>query len=225
MIIGYARVSTEDQDPGFQLDELKRYGCERIYTDHASGKNMRRPEWKKCRMDLREGDTLVVWKLDRLARSMADLVATALSLEEEGVNLVIITQSIDTRTAAGKFLFHILGAVAEMERELISERTKAGMKRRKEQGVVMGGVPRITPKIWTQIKRIISKYREDPDNAGKRLTPQHIVSEMYALHREKIAVSTIKNNWGEIEADTYPEHWKVRLDQAEKMKRERAKKK
>lgn len=137
--IGYARVSTLDQHPETQAAALQAAGCERIFTDHGvSGAKASRPQLDAALAYLREGDQLVVWKLDRLGRSVSHLVHVIEALRERGVQFVSLTEGFDTTTAQGRLLFHILAALAEMERELIRERTLAGIERAKAEGR-MGG--------------------------------------------------------------------------------------
>lgn len=142
MLIGYARVSTADQDLTLQRDALQAAGCERIYTDQASGARAARPGLSEALLYAREGDTLVVWKMDRLGRSMKGLVDLAAELEERNVDLRSLTDGIDTKTAAGRFFFNIMAALAVMERELILERTRAGLEAARKAGRV-GGRPRL----------------------------------------------------------------------------------
>lgn len=128
MLIGYARVSTGDQNLDLQKNALIRAECELVFEDMASGKNARRPGLKRALRRLRPGDVLVVWKLDRLGRSVRDLITLVSELQARGVNFRSLTDSIDdTLTPAGRFFFHIMSALAEMERELIVERTRAGL--------------------------------------------------------------------------------------------------
>jgi DNA invertase Pin-like site-specific DNA recombinase len=137
--IGYARVSTLDQHPETQAAALQGAGCERIFTDHGvSGAKASRPQLDACLAYLREGDQLVVWKLDRLGRSVSHLVHVVAELRGRGVQFVSLTEGFDTTTPQGRLLFHILAALAEMERELIRERTLAGIERAKAEGR-MGG--------------------------------------------------------------------------------------
>jgi DNA invertase Pin-like site-specific DNA recombinase len=140
MRIGYARVSTGDQNLDLQLDELGEAGCEKIYEEQVSGAAKERPELQRCLEELRDGDTLVVWRLDLFGRSLKDLVSKMEALEEKGVDFVSLTEGIDTTTAQGKLTFHIFGALAEFERELARERTMAGLKAARERGRV-GGRP------------------------------------------------------------------------------------
>ena len=141
MRIGYARVSTGEQKMDLQLDALEEAGCERIYQERVSGAAGSRPKLERCLEELREGDTLVVWRLDRFGRSLKDLVSKMETLEERGVDFVSVTESIDTTTAQGKLTFHLFGALAEFERELGRERTMAGLRAARKQGRV-GGRPR-----------------------------------------------------------------------------------
>lgn len=127
MEIGYARVSTQDQNPDLQTDALSAAGCEKIFTEKASGARADRPELQSAIHYMRQGDTLVVWRLDRLARSIKQLITTVESLEERGIGFRSLTENIDTTTSGGKLIFHIFAALAEFERSIIKERTKAGL--------------------------------------------------------------------------------------------------
>lgn len=138
MRVGYARVSTSEQDAKLQTDELSISGCERIFEETASGAQRDRPELARAVEFLREGDVLVVWKLDRLARSLRQLIETVEGLQEQGIGFVSLTEGIDTTSAGGKLVFHIFGALAEFEREMIRERTVAGLKAAKGRGVKLG---------------------------------------------------------------------------------------
>ena len=140
MLIGYARVSTQDQTPALQVDALNKAGCERIFEEKASGAQRDRPELKAAIEYARTGDTLVVWKLDRLARSMRQLIETVGSLDGQGIGLRSLTEAVDTTTAGGKLVFHLFGALAEFERSIISERTSAGLRAARARGKV-GGRP------------------------------------------------------------------------------------
>jgi Resolvase, N terminal domain len=125
MRIGYARVSTRDQNLEMQLDALNKAGCQRIFTDKLSGAQLERPGLKEALSHLREADTLVVWKLDRLGRSVKGLVNLVNELETQKVHFQSITDGVDTKTPAGRFFFHVMASLAQMERELILERTRA----------------------------------------------------------------------------------------------------
>lgn len=128
MQIGYARVSTDDQDHALQIDALDAAGCERIITETASGSRGDRPELARLIENARAGDTLVVWRLDRLGRSLRHLIDLSEQLQARGIALRSLNEAIDTSTPAGRFLFSILGALGQMEREIIVERTKAGLR-------------------------------------------------------------------------------------------------
>ena len=138
MLIGYARVSTQDQNLDMQREALKRAQCERIYEDTQSGRSADRPGLTKALEMLREGDTLVVWKLDRLGRSLKQLITLVEDLEGRRINFRSLTDNIDTSTPGGRFFFHVMASLAEMERELIVERTRAGLKAAREMGRVGG---------------------------------------------------------------------------------------
>ncbi|KTJ23371.1 recombinase family protein [Enterobacter roggenkampii] len=155
MLIGYVRVSTNDQNTALQCDALERSGCELIFEDKMSGKTAERPGLKKLLKRLYPGDTLVVWKLDRLGRSMRNLVILVEELKQRSVNFRSLTDSIDTSTPMGRFFFHIMGALAEMERELIVERTRAGLAAARAQGRIGGRRPKLTPEQWAQAGRLL----------------------------------------------------------------------
>ena len=138
--IGYARVSTFDQNLDSQLDELKKSGCTKIFQEKASSVK-KRPEFEKCLDYLREGDTLVVWKLDRLGRTTKKLLELIDDLKGRGINLQIITLGVDTSTAAGRLFFTMMAGLAEMERELIRERTNAGLQAARSRGRMGGRKP------------------------------------------------------------------------------------
>jgi len=138
MKYGYARVSTDDQKADLQTAALKQAGCEHVFTDTASGSSAKRPELARCLASLRAGDVLVVWKLDRLGRSLSHLVAVLSDLQGRGVAFLSLTEAIDTGNAAGRLMGHILGALAEFERSLIVERTQAGLKAAKQRGQKLG---------------------------------------------------------------------------------------
>ena len=141
VLVGYARVSTQDQNPALQLDALKVAGCEKVFIEKASGAQRNRPELIAALDYIREGDGLVVWKLDRLARSLPQLIETVAMLEKRGVGLRSLTESIDTTTAGGRLIFHVFGALAEFERAVIRERTQAGLAAARSRGKI-GGRPR-----------------------------------------------------------------------------------
>ncbi|EMA3598626.1 recombinase family protein [Salmonella enterica] len=157
MLIGYVRVSTNDQNTALQRDALERSGCELIFEDKSSGKTAERPGLKKLLKRLSPGDTIVVWKLDRLGRSMRHLVVLVEELRQRSVNFRSLTDSIDTSTPMGRFFFHVMGALAEMERELIVERTRAGLAAARAEGRIGGRRPKFTEEQWEQMGRLINK--------------------------------------------------------------------
>lgn len=138
MLIGYARVSTDDQNLDLQNDALTQAGCERIYRDKASGAKAERPGLKRAFDDIRTGDTLVVWRLDRLGRSLKDLIARAEILEHKGAGLKSLQEAIDTESSGGRLVFHMFGALAEFERNLVRERTQAGLIAARSRGRLGG---------------------------------------------------------------------------------------
>lgn len=135
---GYARVSTKEQDAQLQSDALQKAGCERIFEETASGAQRDRPQLALALSHLRSGDVLVVWKLDRLARSVRQLVETVEDLSARGVGFVSLTEAIDTTSPGGRLVFHVFSALAEFERELIRERTNAGLEAAKKRGAKFG---------------------------------------------------------------------------------------
>lgn len=147
MTFGYARVSTSGQDEALQLDALEQAGCDRVFTDHASGATSSRPALDELMGVVRRGDTLVIWRLDRLGRSLRHLLEVAGDLEQRGVALKSLTESIDTSSPSGRLIFHTFGALAEFERDLIRERTKAGLAAARTRGRVGG-----RPTVWTNGK-------------------------------------------------------------------------
>jgi len=154
MLIGYARVSTHDQNPQLQLDALTAAGCARLFEEKASGAQRDRPELMRALDHLRSGDTLVVWKLDRLARSMRQLIETIDTLSERSVGFRSLTEALDTGTAGGKLIFHIFGALAEFERAVIRERVRAGVKAARERGR-LNGRPRALSEEDLAVARVL----------------------------------------------------------------------
>ena len=144
MLIGYARVSTGEQTLDLQLDALRTAGCEKTYRETASGAAAERPVLADVVGYLRPGDTLVVWRLDRLGRSLQHLLETVGRLQERGIGFRSLTESIDTTSSGGKLIFHVFGALAEFERELIRARTGEGRERAKARGIRLGRKPKLT---------------------------------------------------------------------------------
>jgi len=154
MLIGYARVSTQEQTLDLQTDALKQAGCDQLFTDTASSAQTTRPGLDKALNYLRPGDTLVVWRLDRLGRSLKHLIETITQLQERGIGFRSLTESIDTMTSGGKLIFHVFGALAEFERDIIRERTQAGLAAARSRGK-QGGRPRaLQPNKITQLQAL-----------------------------------------------------------------------
>ena len=160
MLIGYARVSTLDQNLDLQMDALNKVGCEQIFTDTVSGAKVERVGLNDALSHLREGDKLVVWKLDRLGRSLKHLIKTIGDLDEQGIGFQSLQENIDTTTSGGKLVFHIFGALAEFERDLISERTQAGLEAARARGRRGGRKKAMTVK---QVK-MAKSMRKDRSN-------------------------------------------------------------
>jgi DNA invertase Pin-like site-specific DNA recombinase len=158
MKIGYARVSTLDQNLDLQLDTLKQFGCEQIFEEKISGASKERPQLIKLFSILRKGDSVVVWKLDRLGRSLRDLIDLISKMKDLGVTFVSIQDSIDTSTATGRFTFNIFASLAEFEREIISERTRAGLAAARARGRKGGRPPGYSKEIISKIKAVKVLY-------------------------------------------------------------------
>ncbi|WP_350306705.1 recombinase family protein [Photorhabdus viridis] len=155
--IGYIRVSTNDQNSDLQKNALMSINCEQIFEDKLSGKTTNRPGLKQALRQLKKGDTLVVWKLDRLGRSVKHLVDLVSNLNERGIHFQSLTDSIDTGTAMGRFFFHVMSALAEMERELIVERTIAGLIAARAQGRIGGRPAALSVAEQQQAARLLVK--------------------------------------------------------------------
>jgi DNA invertase Pin-like site-specific DNA recombinase len=176
MLVGYARVSTQDQNPDLQHDALTKAGCERIFTERASGAQRDRPELVAALEYVRAGDSLVVWKLDRLARSMSQLIETVTMLEAREIGLRSLTEAIDTSTVGGKLVFHIFGALAEFERGVIHERTRAGLDAARARGKI-GGRP--------------AKLTEADQRAAKAMLADSTITVAEVAKRLKVSTSTL----------------------------------
>jgi DNA invertase Pin-like site-specific DNA recombinase len=172
MLIGYARVSTQDQTLNLQKDALEKLGCIKIYTDTASGAKAERIGLEEALEYVREGDTLVVWRLDRLGRSLKHLIETISQLDTRKIGFKSLTENIDTTTSGGKLIFHIFGALAEFERNLIRERTNAGLQAARARGR-LGGRPKAkalnTPKKITLAQSLYNDKNNTIDDICKTL--------------------------------------------------------
>ena len=169
MNIGYARVSTQDQNADLQLDALRAAGCEQVFVEKVTGSGLKtRPEWEVCLRTMRRDDTLVVWRLDRLGRSLKDLVEIIQVIEERAVGFRSLTENIDTTSAAGKLIFHVFGALAEFEHSLIRERTKAGLAAARARGRMGGRKPKLSK---ADVKKAAAMLR-DP-NVTKTEVAEH----------------------------------------------------
>ena len=157
MLIGYARVSTHEQNLDLQKDALQKAGCEKIFVDELSGAKATRPGLQDAMDQLREGDVLVVWRLDRLGRSLRDLLDLVAKLEERKVGFRSIQESMDTSSSGGKLIFHVFGALAEFERNLIRDRTNAGLAAARARGRT-GGRPRRLDQDQTEL--VTRLYKE-----------------------------------------------------------------
>lgn len=176
MLIGYARVSTQDQTPDLQLDALRAAGCGRVFMEKASGASRARPELARALKALGPGDTLVVWKMDRLARSLRQLIDMLDHLKNKDCGFRSLTEAIDTSTSTGKLVFHMLAAVAEFERDVIRDRTLAGLASAKARGR-QGGRPRVLDQHSVQ-------------EARRLLSATNLTVEEVA-RRQNVAVSTL----------------------------------
>src|SRR5712692_2997337 len=166
---GYARVSTDDHAPALQLAALKKAGCKTVFKDDGlSGATTKRPALLRCLKKLESGDTLIVWMLDRLGRSLRDLITMLDDLKQRGVKFRSLTEAIDTETPTGRAMWQMIGVLAELERSLISERTRAGVKAAKRRGVKFGRKRKLTPQQ-------IEHARELIDNGEAR---QHHVADL-----------------------------------------------
>lgn len=155
MQIGYARVSTDDQHLELQIDALEKSGCEKIFTDKISGTRAKRPGLDDALSHMRKGDTLAVWKLDRLGRSVKGLVDLVAELERRHIHFVSLTDGINTNTTAGRFFFHVMASLAQMERELIAERTRAGLNAARKLGRVGGRKRQMTESKIASARKLL----------------------------------------------------------------------
>ena len=166
MKYGYARVSTDDQKADMQRAALLKDGCEKILTDKLSGATTKRPSLLRLLKLLDEGDSLTVWKLDRLGRSLRDLIAMLDDLKRRGVKFRSLTEAIDTETPTGRAMWQMIGVLAELEKSLISERTRAGVKAAKGRGVKFGRKPKLSRQQIDHARKLIEKGEDRGEVAG-----------------------------------------------------------
>jgi len=186
MLIGYARVSTNDQETAMQVAALKAAGCERIYREKASGGRWDRPELHRLLDQLRKGDVLVVWKLDRLSRSLRDVLTIMERLGDSGAGFRSLTEAIDTTTPAGRMMMQMVGAFAEFERAMLRERTKAGLDSARREGRIGGRRPKLTPQQQSEIRKMVSKGRKTAADAARlfKVHPCHRLATAGASLRQ-----------------------------------------
>jgi len=168
MRVGYARVSTADQYLDLQRDALRRAGCRRIHEDRASGRDTDRSQFLECLAGLVAGDCLVVWRLDRLGRSLADLIRIVAQLEERGIGLESIMERMDTALPAGRLMFHVLGALAEFERNLIRERILAGLAAARARGRRIGRPRKVGRDLARRLRRLVRQSGMTVAQAARR---------------------------------------------------------
>ena len=167
MLIGYARVSTDDQDTALQVTALKAAGCERIFREKASGGRWDRPELHRLLDQLRPGDLLVVWKLDRLSRSLRDVLTIMERLGEAAAGFRSLTEAIDTTTPAGRMMMQMVGAFAEFERAMLRERTKAGLDAARQEGRVGGRRPKLSLQQQSEIHKMVASGEKTAADAAR----------------------------------------------------------
>lgn len=193
MRIGYARVSTLEQDTQAQISALQSAGCERIFQEKASGGRWDRPELHRLMGQLRQGDTVVVWKLDRLSRSLKDLLLTLEKIDEAGAAFHSLTEAIDTGTPAGRMMMQIVGSFAEFERAMLRERTKHGLDAARREGRVGGRRPKLTEPQQKEIVRLVSAGEKTGADAARlfRVHPS-TVARLLAKHQQAATAATNK---------------------------------
>ncbi len=190
MLIGYARVSTQDQEVAAQLAALKASGCELIFQDKASGGRWDRPELHRLLGQLRRGDMLVVWKLDRLSRSLKDVLALMEKVAQAGAGFRSLTEAIDTTSPGGRMMMQIVGAFAEFERAMLRERTRNGLDAARQQGRVGGRRPKLTVPQQKEIVALVTSGHKTGADAARlfRVHPSTVV-RLLARHRQNGANS------------------------------------
>lgn len=212
MKIGYGRVSTRDQNPAAQHDALTAAGCDQVFIDKASGTLASRPELERALLSAnRAGDQLVVTKLDRLGRSLEHLIALARGLQERGVDLVVLDQGIDTSTAVGRMFFQIIGAIAEFEHALMSERTRDGLEAARARGRTGGQKPKLGPR---QVALARAMYAELGDDGRRRYTVAQIAAEFGVtrptIYRHLDTAAAGAASWTSVTGSGSPAPWRQR---------------
>jgi DNA invertase Pin-like site-specific DNA recombinase len=194
MKCGYARVSTDDQNSALQLEALKKAGCKTVFTDDGlSGATTRRPALLRCLKALQPGDTLIVWKLDRLGRSLRDLIAMLDDLRDRGIKFRSLTEHIDTETPTGRAMWQMIGVLAELERSMITERTRAGVKAAQRRGVKFGRKPKLTPQQVTHAAQLIEQGDDKRQVAALFKVGRKTLSralEANSLHMDREALTS-----------------------------------
>lgn len=189
MYLGYARVSTDDQATEAQLDALKKAGCERVFEEHASGGRWDRPELHRMLDQLRTGDVVVVWKLDRLSRSLKDLLSIMEKIDAAGAGFRSLTEAIDTTTPAGRMMMQMVGVFAEFEREMIRERTRAGLERARKKGRHPGRKPKLSDGQRREIRDLVTSGKHSEAEAA-RLFGVHRSTVSRVMREEKTNAAT-----------------------------------
>lgn len=188
MLIGYARVSTEDQKLHLQHDALQTVGCDKTFDEKVSGAGVQLPGRDELLEYARPGDVVVVWKLDRLGRSLRDLIEIVTALNERGIGLRSLHESIDTTTPAGKLTFHVFAALAEFERDLVRERTRAGLAAARDRGAKLGRPKSLGPEQVEMARTLMA----NPKLSAKQ------VAEQLGVHRATLYRSLASRNGGEV---------------------------
>jgi len=199
MLIGYARISTNEQNLNLQTDALTKAGCEKIFTDTASGAKSDRTGLTEAINFMRKGDTLCVWKLDRLGRSLKHLIETVLALQALGKGFCSLQENIDTTTSGGKLFFHIFGALAEFERDIIRERTRAGLASARSRGR-LGGRPSIMNS--KKLKMATSLYADGKTQVGEICETLGISRATFYRHLFRDQSNVNRSHWHEVSTTT-----------------------
>ena len=185
MLLGYARVSTQDQDAAAQLAALKTFGCELVFEEKASGGRWDRPELHRLLGQLRKGDVLVVWKLDRLSRSLKDVLVLMEKVDQAGAGFRSLTEMIDTTSPGGRMMMQIVGTYAEFERAMLRERTRSGLDAARKQGRVGGRRPKLKTHQQQEIVQLVNSGQKTAADAA-RLFNVHRATVSRLLHRGKV---------------------------------------